>query len=282
MDLLEADALRAFAVFAEHRNFTSAAAALHISQPSLHVKIKKLAAGLDVTLYERDGRALVLTAAGARLAAFAADTARAADDLLTELHQDTARLTIAAGRGTLRWVISDAIRGISATGRSLHLITANRDGALDAAMTGRADVAVLAQDPPPRNLRAARIAGCPQTLVIDEAHPLAGRAQVHLTDLDGFDLVVPPPGRMHRRALERALADAAVTWHPVAEVDGWDLLIHFAGLGIGATIVNGCIPPPSGLTAIPVADLPPIGYWATWRPQRHDLIASILPYFEAG
>ena len=43
---LESDALRAFAVFAEHRNFTTAAAALRLSQPSLHVKIRKLADGL--------------------------------------------------------------------------------------------------------------------------------------------------------------------------------------------------------------------------------------------
>jgi DNA-binding transcriptional LysR family regulator len=61
-DLLEADALRAFAVFAEHRNLTAAAAALHISQPSLHAKIGKLAAALGTDLYQRDGRGLRLTA----------------------------------------------------------------------------------------------------------------------------------------------------------------------------------------------------------------------------
>ena len=71
-DALEADALRSFAVFAEHRNFTAAAAALHISQPSLHVKIKKLAAALGTELYERDGRRLYLTASGEQLAAFCA------------------------------------------------------------------------------------------------------------------------------------------------------------------------------------------------------------------
>jgi len=50
-DVLEADALRAFAVFAEHRNFTTAAAALNISQPSLHAKIRKLATALGTGLY---------------------------------------------------------------------------------------------------------------------------------------------------------------------------------------------------------------------------------------
>lgn len=73
-DLLESAALRSFAVFADHRNFTSAAAALNITQPSLHVKVRKLAAALGTALYERDGRTLVLTPAGERVAAFARDT----------------------------------------------------------------------------------------------------------------------------------------------------------------------------------------------------------------
>src|SRR5215475_11502296 len=109
-DLLASDALRAFGVFAEHRNFTAAAAALRISQPSLHVKIRKLAAGLGVVLYERDGRRLVLTAAGQRLAAFAADASRRGDELLRELAGESPALTIAAGQGAFRWVISRGIR----------------------------------------------------------------------------------------------------------------------------------------------------------------------------
>src|SRR5258707_11714533 len=93
--LLESDALHAFEVFAEHRNFTTAAAVLRISQPSLHVKIRKLAKGLGIQLYERDGRRLVLTAAGERLAAFAADGARRADDFLQGLRGGPRALTLA-------------------------------------------------------------------------------------------------------------------------------------------------------------------------------------------
>jgi LysR family transcriptional regulator, low CO2-responsive transcriptional regulator len=112
-DLLEADALRSFAAFADHRNFTSAAAALNISQPALHVKIKKLATALGTELYERNGRTLALTASGERLAAFALDSRRRVDDFLDGIDEATPALSIAAGRGTFRWVVGDAIRALS-------------------------------------------------------------------------------------------------------------------------------------------------------------------------
>ena len=280
--LLEPDAVRAFGVFAQHRNFTAAAAVLRISQPSLHVKIRKLSAALGVQLYERDGRKLVLTAAGQRLASFAADGSRRADELLRELRGGLPDLTVAAGQGAFRWVISRAIRRVSKEGRRVRVITADRDAALSALSGGRADLAVIGYDPPPRHFDAVQIRRYPQVLVVDSAHPLAGRERLRLSDLDGLDLVVPLPDRPHRRALERAFLDAGVDWHPVAEADGWDLLVHFVKLGIGASIVNGCVPVPEGLKAVPVTDLPAVRYWAVWRGHGQGEPPDFLHHFLAA
>jgi len=279
-DLLEADALRSFAVFAEHRNFTAAAASLRISQPSLHVKIRKLSAALGVALYERHGRTLTLTAAGERLAAFASDGRRRLDDFLGEFHEGQAALTVAAGPGSFRWVIGEAIRRISHSGRPVRIVTADRDAALAALGSGSADVAVIAHDPPPPPMEAARIAAYPQVLAVDRRHPLADRDQIGLADLDGLAVIVPPPERAHRRALERALAAAGASWTVAAEADGWDLLVHFASLGLGATVVNGCVGLPEGLAAVPIADLPSIAYWAVWRAQRRSLVTDFLTALE--
>jgi len=281
-DLLEADGLRAFAVFAEHRNLTAAAAALHISQPSLHAKIGKLAAALGTDLYERDGRRLRLTAAGERLAAYALDSRRRLDEFIEELDQGAPTLTIAAGRGALLWVVGESIGRISRSGRQIHVITADREAAVAALASGRADIAVMANDPPPRHLHSVQIAAYRQTLMVDAAHPLAGRRQVRLASLRDLSLVVPPPGRPHRRTLERALLDAGVSWQVAAEVDGWDLQVHLTALGVGATIVNGCVPPPPGVAAVPIGDLPMVRYWAAGRRQRLPVIADVLKRLRAS
>jgi LysR family transcriptional regulator, low CO2-responsive transcriptional regulator len=275
-DLLEPDALRAFAAFAEHRNFTAAAAQLHISQPSLHVKISKLSAALGVSLYQRHGRDLLLTRAGQHLAAYAQDVRRSLKDFLVRLDAGEQEMTIASGRGTLRWVISGAIRRLAERGERVRILAADRDQALDALGAGQADVAVVAFDPPGRQFAAKQIASYPQVLVIGAGHPLAARKRLRLMDLAGLDLVVPPAHRPHRRSLERALLDAGVPWQPVAETDGWDLLVHFASLGVGAAIVNGCVGLPAGLTGIPIGDLPQVRYWAAWRQQRRTRAQAFL------
>ena len=49
------DAAADFAVFADHLNFTRAAEALHLSQPALHAKVKKLEAELGAAFRRRSG-----------------------------------------------------------------------------------------------------------------------------------------------------------------------------------------------------------------------------------
>ena len=56
--------LRYFLAVAEHRNFTRAAAALHVSQPALSQQIRQLEALLGAQLFDRSGKSVRLTDAG--------------------------------------------------------------------------------------------------------------------------------------------------------------------------------------------------------------------------
>jgi LysR family cyn operon transcriptional activator len=57
--------IRYFLAVAEYRNFTRAAEALHVSQPTLSQQIRRLEDTLDVQLLDRSGRTIQLTDAGA-------------------------------------------------------------------------------------------------------------------------------------------------------------------------------------------------------------------------
>ena len=266
--MVQTDALAAFAVFADHLNFTRAAEALHISQPALHVKITKLATTVGRPLYRRTGRTLALTTEGEAVARFARDLDKRMSAFLDEVRatEQVRPLTLAAGEGAYLYLLGDAIR----TFRPLKLVNCDSTRMLAAVRTGRADLGVGVLETVPDDVTAVLLASYPQTLVLPATHPLTEHTELTVRDLDGVALVLPPAGRPHRKTVERALRSAEVDWSLAIEASGWPLTLHFVALGVGLSIVNGCVRPPAGFTSRPITDLPRVPYYAVHLPSRTD------------
>jgi DNA-binding transcriptional LysR family regulator len=264
--------LRSFAVFADHLNFTRAAEELHVSQPALHVKVRKLSSAVGTTLYTKDGRRLELTAAGRSLAGFARSLEHELDEFFATIGApEPEPLTLAAGEGAYRYVVAAAVRLLIARGERLRLLGTNRDETIEAVRSGRALVGVTVLGSTPRGLAAVSLATYAQVAILPVGHHLARRRAVHLDDLDGAEVVMPPPGAPQRAALEHAAGQRGVSWTVAAEAEGWAQMLHFVGLGVGICIVNGCVEPTNGMVARPVDDLPPVTYSAIFRPGgEHD------------
>jgi DNA-binding transcriptional LysR family regulator len=271
MDLarLSTDSLASFAVFADHLNFSRAAEELHISQPALHVKVRKLGETLGRPLYRRQGRRLALTSDGEAVARFARELDARMGAFLAELRGTVPDrpMVLAAGEGTYLYLLGDVIRDIPAR---LRLINGDHTRMLAAVRTGRADLGIGVLDVLPDDLGTALLASYPQTLVLPEEHVLAARSTLTLADLTGTALVVPPPHRPHRIALERALRAAGAEWSVAVEAGGWPLMLHFVALGVGLAVVNGCVRPPAGLVQREITDLPAVPYHAVYLPGRAD------------
>ncbi|RSN48639.1 LysR family transcriptional regulator [Actinomadura sp. WAC 06369] len=278
LDRVSTDALASFAVFADHLNFTRAAEELHISQPALHVKVRKLAETLGRPLYTRHGRRLALTPAGEAAARFARDLDARVASFLADLHGTARAPTLAAGEGAYLYLLGGVVRP------GVRLINGDRPRTLAAVRTGRADVGVAVLDVLPADLTATVLATYPQVLVMPADHPLAASPALSLADLAGAALIVPPPTGPHRVALERALRAADVPWSVAVEAEGWPLMLHFVALGVGLAVVNGCVAPSPGLVAREIIDLPAVAYHALHQPSRADdpLVTDLLSAIRAG
>jgi DNA-binding transcriptional LysR family regulator len=130
--------LFSFAVFAEHLSFTHAARRLALSQPALHVQVKKLSADVGVPLYTRRGKVLALTPAGERVAVFAREVHAKGDALVTELRgkADDGAITLATGAFAFVRLLAPAVRKLGRGGSRLRLVTANADSAAQAGPRG--------------------------------------------------------------------------------------------------------------------------------------------------
>jgi LysR family transcriptional regulator, low CO2-responsive transcriptional regulator len=266
--LLSSSGLQAFVVFAEQRNFTRAAELLHLSQPSLHVKIAKLAEAVGTPLYRREGRALYITEAGERLATHGRQLQQQQDLLLASLGQPVSEtpLTIATGEGALHTILEPSLRVMSKRERlRLRFVTADAAAAVDLVQRSRCDLGVGVLDEFPPGLERHRICRIGQQLVVPSDHRLAARQRVNVSDLEGERIVVPPIGRPHRMMIARALRDGEVAWEPSVEVSGWDTMIRMVALGFGVAIVNANVRVGKGMKAFPLRTLPIVEYHAFWQ-----------------
>lgn len=260
--------LFSFAAFADHLNFTRAARELHVSQPALHVQVRKLAEAVGRPLYRRDGRALSLTPEGARLAAFGREVQERGRAVLEELRgqSQSGPVVLASGQGAFLYLLGPAIRRFPKRTWPLRLLSLPGSQAVQAVRDARAHLCVTATDDPPGDVETARLRTVGQRVVVPSSHRLARRRALRPADLDGEALVVAPAGSPHRLMLGRLLREAGVEWSVAVEATGWEMMLHFARQGVGIAVVNDFCPAPRGTVALPLEGAPRIDYHLAARP----------------
>ncbi len=257
--------LSAFVEFSEHLNFTHTAAARALSQPALHTQIRKLEAQVGQSLYTRRGRQLELTPAGRQVAAFGRELRDRSAAFLGELHgtAPTAPVILAAGEGALLYLLGDVIRRFRGR-HSLRLVVRDGPAAREGLREGLVHVAVAPVGAADNDaIVTAPLATVGHCLVVARDHPLAHKSSLALADLAGCQLIVPPRDRPLRQTLATALS--GIDWEIAIEAEGWPLLLHLAGLGLGCAVVNDFCRIPRGLVAVPIPSLPRITYAAMRR-----------------
>jgi LysR family transcriptional regulator, low CO2-responsive transcriptional regulator len=265
------DQLFAFVAFAEHGSFTRAARQLHISQPALHVQIRKLSEAVGLPLYRREGRALSLTPEGKHLAAYGREVAARGRAVLEELRGEaqTGPIVLAAGQGAFHYLLGAALRRFPKQRFPLRLLTLPGPEALAALRDARAHLAVVAAEHPPAGdahpLGSVALRTVGQHVVVPTGHRLAGRRSLRVADLAAEPLVVAPAGSPHRAMLTQLLAAAGHQLQVAVEATGWELMLQFARYGIAATVVNDFCPAPPGTIAIPLPAAPRTTYYLLSR-----------------
>ncbi|PRQ01283.1 LysR family transcriptional regulator [Enhygromyxa salina] len=258
--------LEAFAVFAEHLNLTHAARALHLSQPALHTRLRRLGEAVGAPLYRRDGRGLVLTEAGLRTARFAREIRARLGDFTEQMRDEQLRapITLCAGEGALLYLLGPALRRF-ARRHPLRVLVRDAEGTSRDVAAGLAHVGVLSLDPPPSALEHELVAEVGFALAVPTSDPLAERPGASWSDLAGRQLIVPPAGRPHRVALDQHLPDDVEI---AVEIAGWPLTLQLVALGIGVAIVNDFCRAPRGVTLVAFSGLGSRRYIVVRDPRR--------------
>jgi DNA-binding transcriptional LysR family regulator len=162
---MELDGLRAFATLAKTKNITRTAEALHLSPAAIHKQLKNLQDVLEVRLYEKVGRRLLLTPAAQVLLPHATDLLVRYQATMSAMNEwkglKTGIVRLGTGPGTSTCILPKLLEPFRASYPEAEVLVEN--GSSAALMQGLSesslDVAIMVDpDPPQRELLRVEMA----------------------------------------------------------------------------------------------------------------------------
>ncbi|GGE20146.1 LysR family transcriptional regulator [Polymorphobacter glacialis] len=234
--------VRYFLAVIDHGNFSKAAAACNVAQPTLSVGIAKLERGFGTPLFRRSNRRVELTAAGARLAA----PARAVEASFAQAENAVrgSAASVPLRIGVLSTVPAEWVEAIA------RRLNDNRPGRLEIVEGGeralherlrraRLDIALTIIHPSVDRLESEPLFSEGYSLALSADHPLARRTTIAAEELAENAMIV-------RRQCEvlsetsRHFTERGVRPHFSARTNSDLRAIGYVRAGLGVTVMPDC------------------------------------------
>ncbi|WP_109529861.1 MULTISPECIES: LysR family transcriptional regulator [Nocardia] len=236
-----------FVAVVEEKNFTRAAARLHLTQPGLSSQIRRLERELGQPLLERGARTVTPTPVGAavlphaRAAIESAELVARTVDEFTGLLRGRVRLGFVSGAAgeiiDLARVLAEFHR--DHPGVAIGLTEHTSEEMVAAVRHGQLDIAVIGLDGAELDPGLGVDVVLETPIVAAVAADGASRAAIGLTELAGHRLICLPPGTGIRGVFDRACATAGLTPEIAYEAATPALLLQLAAHGLGTAVVPG-------------------------------------------
>ena len=265
--------LRYFLVLAEELHFTRAAERLYLSQPALSNQIRRLERQLDLTLFDRTNRGVVLTPAGEALVpraqqAVAAVALGIAEAAAAAGAADTLRIDVlASSLDTPRGVLTALREGLPAV--RLEVTSSGSSDHNRRLLSGELDLALAgAGAPADEGVATEVIRREPLGVSLPSGHPLASSEVVELAALAEEVHYLPRDGFAPEwnRFMLATYADAGFTprRHP-ASTDGTETAIDLVRAGECVALSLLSTDHPAGSVVRPVTGPADYTWTLRWR-----------------
>jgi DNA-binding transcriptional LysR family regulator len=273
--VMELRQLEYFVAVADERNFTRAAARLHVTQPGVSAQIRQLERELGQELLDRSGRVTALTEAGqvmlpfARAALGAVDGARLAVDELSGLLRGYVAVGMVSQCASLD--IPDMLAGFHRHHPAIEITLAegNSDHLAEGVRGGTYDLAFIGLGPEsPRGLALQVVADEPVVAVVGaDAGPGPAAGPTSLAEIADQPLISLPLGTGLRACVDAAYAAAGLQPRVAFEASDPRMLARLAARGLGLAFLPASVARThDGLHVIQVSDPPMRGRLAlAWR-----------------
>lgn len=235
--------LQVFDAVARHLSYTRAAEELHLTQPAVSMQIKQLEGSVGLPLFEQIGKTIYLTQAGDAMLSHARSIMQnlaAAEEEMDQLKGvDSGRLKVAIA-STVNYFATQLLAVFAREHPTVEisLDVTNREALLSRLEANIPDLVLMGKPPADLDLIAEPFMDNPLIMIASPDHPLAGKKNVRLTELEGEDFVVREPGSGTRVAMERFFAEQGFVHQKGMELMGNEAVKQGVEAGLGLAVVS--------------------------------------------
>lgn len=232
-----------FLAVAEHRGFTRAAAALHVSQPALSQQIRQLEETLGAQLFDRSGRTIRLTDAGEAWAVYARNSLRALEEGKRAIHdvEDLSRgaLRIAVTPTFNAWFVGPLMAQFYARypNITVQLQEMSQDKIEELLLNDELDVGIAFDEVHSPDIEAQPLLVESLALVVGKQHPLAQRPGIALAQLNQEKLILLSPEFATREQIDRFFRQKALQPQVLMEANSISAVLELVSRTTLATLL---------------------------------------------
>ncbi len=221
----------------------AASEALHLTQPTVSMQLKKLGDASGMPLYQIMGRKLVFTDSGREIALSATrifGELSALDMRLSEfrgLRAGALRLSVVT---TSKYFIPHMLGPFCERypGIDIQLNVGNRQQIIDRLEAGDEDFYVFSHPPENIDTVSTRFLVNPLVVIAPESHPLAGERSVSLAQLAREPFLMREPGSGTRYAIEQFLHRHDLRLNVKMTIQSNEAIKHAVMSGLGVSILS--------------------------------------------
>jgi LysR family transcriptional regulator, low CO2-responsive transcriptional regulator len=236
--------LTVFRTVARHLSYTRAAEELYLSQPAVSQQVRTLEQALGVSLFERSGRGIVLTAVGQeilgqaeRLLTLFSETAMVVREI-QGLKRGNVLLGATISAGT--YLVPPLLGLFHARYPHVHvtLIVANYRVVEELLMTYQLDLAVMSIVEQQDSLQAEQFLPYGLVVIASPSHYLVQRVTVTACDLQAETFLLHERETASRRCVEAYFKRERITLQATLEMSSIDAIKEGVIAGLGIAVVE--------------------------------------------
>jgi DNA-binding transcriptional LysR family regulator len=280
--------LRSFCFAAQIGNFSKAAEAVSLSQPSVSLQVQALERELRTALFLRRGPKISLTPDGQALYDLAWPLVKSLDSLQETFRAsrqglETGWLNIAAGESTILYILPGFIKEYAETypgvELKLHNVT-GRDG-LKMLRSDVVDFAVGSMIQVPEDIAYHPIFTYEPMLIAPVDHPLSKKKNLTIKDISRYPLILPPQHLTTWRVVDYVFQKHGLNYRVALEAGGWEVIKKYVEYGLGISIVTSiCLKGEEKLAAINLSRYFPKRTYGVVLRKRKPLSAPATRFIE--